>query len=540
MHDPKFEKEVQQKMEELAFSPSEAVWTKVEYEINKEKRRRAPLLWLFSLLGFLLVTAGGAYLIFTPGTRSRLSETGVRKDILSGRPEGLRPVSQSPDPRPATGMATIPATNSTPAHTGANTTTPDAPGALLPSQPRLSPPTGAHAISATPLTGQEEANMGADPAGKGSHRPGTVKPGEGISKGGEAVGRAKRQQAGVTKDRGQDQPVSIAKNEPGQAIGRQQDEQPPKENGLRSSRVITVDLARIQPPFDGDFASAFPAINGGSPKLTANNLSGGLSGQGNKLAAKKAKPYRAPSWEAGFAGGGGLSSVNQSLFQRASATQDNRAFVNTYAPPSASAASTEGSGSKIQPDFSFWAGIFAQRHILKRLSLSVGLNLHYYSTRVETGQKVATSVASTTVTSSLFYTSAIVPVAQYYPYYPAGNGNTFVNRYYFLELPVSLQWQLNCSRKTPLSWEAGLSVSRLMSSNALYYDGSSGVYYKDKGASSQTQLNATTALLVGLKCLGSRLQLGPQLQYGLTSLLNEKTTGSQHLFYGGIKFTLSH
>src|SRR5580698_3018810 len=56
MHDPEFEKQVQKKMEELQFNPSGEVWTKVEQEIKKEKRRR-PLLWIF-LLGGLLLSAG--------------------------------------------------------------------------------------------------------------------------------------------------------------------------------------------------------------------------------------------------------------------------------------------------------------------------------------------------------------------------------------------------------------------------------------------------------------------------------------------------
>ena len=40
MHDPEFEKHVQKKMDELQFDPSGEVWTKVEQEIKKEKRRR--------------------------------------------------------------------------------------------------------------------------------------------------------------------------------------------------------------------------------------------------------------------------------------------------------------------------------------------------------------------------------------------------------------------------------------------------------------------------------------------------------------------
>ncbi|HZE83483.1 MAG TPA: hypothetical protein VE035_04200, partial [Puia sp.] len=191
----------------------------------------------------------------------------------------------------------------------------------------------------------------------------------------------------------------------------------------------------------------------------------------------------------------------------------------------------------IQPDFSFWAGIFAQRPILKRISLSVGLNLHYYSAIISTGKQVINPPIASPVTSSLFYGSTGSPVTSLsYPYYPSGTGSRFTNRYYFLELPLALQWQLNRSRKLPIFWEAGLSVSRLMGADALYYDGKMGVYYKNKGYNEQTELNASTALMVGLNSGAGRMQLGPQLQYGLTSL-NSGISG-QHLWYGGIKFTL--
>src|SRR6185503_859950 len=61
MHDPKFEKEVQKKLEELSFSPSEAVWTRVERAVNEKRRRRTPLFWFFLLPSLGLAGAGIIY-----------------------------------------------------------------------------------------------------------------------------------------------------------------------------------------------------------------------------------------------------------------------------------------------------------------------------------------------------------------------------------------------------------------------------------------------------------------------------------------------
>ena len=63
MREEEFEKRVRDKMEQLGFDPSESVWIGVDKEINKEKKRRMPLFWLFFASGLLL--AGGAYYFIT-------------------------------------------------------------------------------------------------------------------------------------------------------------------------------------------------------------------------------------------------------------------------------------------------------------------------------------------------------------------------------------------------------------------------------------------------------------------------------------------
>ena len=50
MQENNFEKQVQQKMEELQFVPSEPVWQKVALQIGKEKRKRRLVLFLLPLL----------------------------------------------------------------------------------------------------------------------------------------------------------------------------------------------------------------------------------------------------------------------------------------------------------------------------------------------------------------------------------------------------------------------------------------------------------------------------------------------------------
>src|SRR5450755_2920074 len=60
MEENKFEKQVQQKMDELQIQPSDAVWEKIELQIEKKKSRRWGLIILFLLIGLIL--SGGYWL----------------------------------------------------------------------------------------------------------------------------------------------------------------------------------------------------------------------------------------------------------------------------------------------------------------------------------------------------------------------------------------------------------------------------------------------------------------------------------------------
>jgi hypothetical protein len=258
----------------------------------------------------------------------------------------------------------------------------------------------------------------------------------------------------------------------------------------------------------------------------------------NKRAAKKARFAAHPSWEAGFAGGGGISSA--AISGSSSANPDlQRAMTlsNSLQSLASPGAHFDLRICKIQPDLSFWAGIFVQRQVMKRLSFSAGLDLHYYTTRLETiEQNNPYSVTGPSLTSSYFTASPYVQ-SPGSPYYGTGNYK-FSNHYYFLQLPVSLQWQVNRSRKIPIYWEGGLSFSRLISATAMYYNEKSGQYYKDGGGANPNHLMAFSSLMIGLSMRGNSIKIGPEGQYGLTSLIYTGDVSGQHLFYGGIKITV--
>jgi hypothetical protein len=135
------------------------------------------------------------------------------------------------------------------------------------------------------------------------------------------------------------------------------------------------------------------------PALAASHMAA------SHTAAKKAIMYKRPIWQAGFTGGLGISALKQDILRQ---TMDLRAYALTT-PAGVAYGGIPPSNSfinpKESPGLSFWAGVFVQKPIGRRLSISAGLNLHYYSTSIATGQQVTSK--SNYPTPCLFYASAV-------------------------------------------------------------------------------------------------------------------------------------
>jgi len=89
------------------------------------------------------------------------------------------------------------------------------------------------------------------------------------------------------------------------------------------------------------------------------------------------------------------------------------AQYSSLAPVNRAAAAPNYIPDPIRPDFSFWAGIFAQRPIWRRISLSVGLNLHYYSAIMSTGKQVINPPYSSPVHPLFFIVPLFLPDLRY-------------------------------------------------------------------------------------------------------------------------------
>jgi hypothetical protein len=270
---------------------------------------------------------------------------------------------------------------------------------------------------------------------------------------------------------------------------------------------------------NGIDSSAGKKIKGMAENKTSNEDSVSVL----KSAKGKDQNSKPSSWKIGYTGSPGISNINQSLFKSANVINY---YSASYAPGSATGPTAINASSKINAGFSFGIGVFVNRYLSKRVSFSAGIDYHYYSTKIKTGNVVDSS--------TLVYGGS-VQAYSVNTFYRNGNDHVYTNQYHFIELPVTLNFQLNRSRQLPFIWEAGLSLSYLLSSNALFFDPLANDYYKNEKLFNKTQLNAVTSVMIGLHIHNSVLQFGPQFQYGLTGLLESNTGNSEHLFYYGLK-----
>jgi hypothetical protein len=527
MYDPKFEKEMRRKMEELEFSPSEAVWANIEQAVGREKkRRRIPFFWLFFLSGMLLMGAGVVYWVSRPGAPAAAAAHGPAVSPVGPAVSPVNPAA------PAIGddagrASKVKATD--PVAVGAKERFGEAEGRSV-AEGRGGKDgdighSGGEGRSEVGMAGRDRAGEVKERYGAEGKRELHARSGYRVTRNESGVTRsangAARNESGVAGNEN-----GVARNE--YSVGQKEDETAGKGHGPIAEGEQGRQRYSYMPGLELLFRPA--------PRVTT----AALTGQTNKtiqktvMAVGLAKPKR--PWEAAFTGGIGISSFKQSLPASSPSSSQNFYSANALVVPLpiSTGNSTKNTPSDIQPGLSFSAGILARKPLSARWAVTVGLDLEYYSSRLRTGQLVN---GYSPAPRSLLYAAAAAPV-QTYPYYATGNENVFTNRYYALEIPGSVQWQITHSRVMPLFWEGGFSLSYMVSSDALYYNPHSGVYFKDNNVIDRTRFNLMTSLMVGLPLGGVRMQVGPHVEYGVTPLLKTSVSTGQHLFYGGIRFVI--
>lgn len=219
-------------------------------------------------------------------------------------------------------------------------------------------------------------------------------------------------------------------------------------------------------------------------------------------------------WTVSLLLSGGVSATGNSYLSNGLYEQDGLGSTPTTGSPNGSAYTP----SRTSPGFSFMTGIQVSRNISPVVSVSTGLQYRMFTTTIKTGQRLDLDSSG---------------LRNFFAY---GTANNYVNRYHFIALPVTFSARLCSISGRDVNADAGVSVSWLLSTNALNFNQSNGLYYKNNSLFNKTQLGVHAALRYNLA--GKNMPafyIGPEFYYGVTPLASTGIYVDAHTKYAGIR-----
>jgi hypothetical protein len=165
----------------------------------------------------------------------------------------------------------------------------------------------------------------------------------------------------------------------------------------------------------------------------------------------------------------------------------------------------------------FNIGFYAQKDINARWKFSTGLNYAYQSNIIKVGKRVDTAA------TFRFDASKSLSADNYYK---IGDDIKYRNKFHLIEVPLLFQWKL--SEKSPVYFEGGPTVSCLISSNALVYNSNSRAYFTDRVVFKKLLLSFTAGAGINL-AQNKKLPFSVGYQFGYSaSSATKKVFGKQH------------
>jgi hypothetical protein len=475
-----FEKQVQQKMEELKLVPSEPVWQRVEMQIQKKKDRRRLILWIL-----LPVLLGGLSI----GIEQYSNNIAYNKNNV----EKINPPLQKQN-------SLVQKEQSISGQT------------IIESQERnLNSPSIVQPGEINPIT-----------TSINEHISNTVPPQKKLTQAKEPQKErsiiAPDKRSSIINDDTILAESSINPDKIGDSINESQPTDQPL-NLPDSSLINTQPNKKIDSCVKDE-----NKVEASVPKTDSVN--------NHTLFQKKlpTKKYAASKWKTAFTVSTGISGAGRldafsGLFGDVQKSLQSSPTYSSGAPGGGN--QLYYGSSDVTNGFSFATGAVAKKQIGKRKSFSMGLQYNYYSNSIVVGNRVTQN----TIVRDY-------AVSQYYLNSTNGNGITtsqpYTNSYHFVSIPIAIDWQL--VKKHPLNFYTGLSFQYLLQTNGLVFDYSRQAYFHNIKAFNRTQLFSGIGLNYSFSLKKSLIRIGPELYYGLTSL--EKANSESHLFMYSLKAQL--
>jgi hypothetical protein len=232
-------------------------------------------------------------------------------------------------------------------------------------------------------------------------------------------------------------------------------------------------------------------------------------------------------WDYGVTISAGSSFIGSNILERNYQSMDMSSGLPQPGNSNGGGSSYYYSPSPIKNSTAFMAGVLTRKSLSEKTKISVGISYKYYSFTNKVGKKI----------------DSILMPSQYYS---ANNFNNAANRSYayrnnfhYLEVPVSINVQVNRNKKLPLFWNAGIDFSELISSNALQFKSNPGVYFNDNSIFNKTQFGLHTGLSLTLFSQQKKpFTFGPYIYYSTTSLSDKGLYRGKHFSFIGIQTEL--
>ncbi|MEO5891782.1 MAG: outer membrane beta-barrel protein [Ferruginibacter sp.] len=495
MQENNFEKQVQQKMEELRLTPPDEVWQKVAFAIAKRTKDRR-ILAIFVLL--LLFIGSTIFIAIDHTTDKKINNTVSENNVDNRKINSYKNPADSANRQiavvksdPKTGIQTIPLdkvkntrdVEKIPQHTSVPVAT----------------------------TKKEPARVISKKASRLHDATVSARDSGGIN----------NKSAKLSYKTNKKVNVSIENSEPGDAIS--------ETDRPADSNKLAIEITN--PPVNdvavsGQLTDTVSKADAGVNTYLNDTLTSTVKTADKKEPSQKdaITQKQQNKWKLGFNFSFGATTTQNGYLGIIGFS--NSDALKAFDPaPSNSTGGNVGQGtysytpSKIKTGTGITLGAFVQKNISPKTNILLGFNYKAYSSSITIGNKLDSF--STTNFNSTFYRT--------------GSITKYKNYFHFIELPVTIQYKLSKQNKLPVYLSAGVTVSRLISSNALQFDIVSGAYYKDNSLLNKTQVNISLGFLFSLSGSSKNAFLiGPDINYSLNKMADSGFYNDRHYSYFGI------
>ena len=483
MQNKEFEKQVQQKMEELKLFPTAGVWNKVEAALPKERKRR----WLvFFFLFAAISTAALLWLNNDHASEKNIPPLAQQKNTGNNQP--VINSSNAPDTKTSNGIMN----------------TSNLPSSDVLNRNRIDPAVSTKIIAVS--TGNHENHKSIQQTDIPDQTLNDPLPEKNY------------------REKYLNQPTileSLAKMKmtvQSPDIRKEEIEKQVVENSITEKNKPTNQLI---------IALHSKPSNTVQEKLklkTAINPKDKADSSAAVAAVKQPDKKRSNSWEYGIQFGFGIpytmNGINNTVFTTNTSSLTAAPVVVT---------TVNNQPATPSPGMMFQTGVTVEKNLVGRLNIKTGLTYMFLSNNIQIGNKIDS--LSTNGTTTYNNGNGISP-------YNNGLLPLYNNHFRFIQLPLVVQFNIIKKEQFSLFLEGGASADFLINSNALLYNGATNTYYTNKDLYNRV-------VYTGLGGIGVKMaqqtripvSLGYQFNYGLKPFFKNDET-QKHLPVSLVYFRL--